>query len=122
MNIETYYSRNKEKVKKSVERWRNANRKRVNETHSRYAKAHRYKRYKLTEDAFNKLHEEQDYSCAICRTPFSEGKRKCGCVDHNHETNKVRGLLCQHCNAGLGMFKDNILYLEKAIEYLRRDI
>lgn len=39
-------------------------------------------------------------------------------VDHNHETKKVRGLLCTNCNAGLGMFKDSIEKLELAIDYL----
>jgi hypothetical protein len=40
-------------------------------------------------------------------------------IDHCHNTGKVRGLLCDHCNKGLGLFKDNIDYLNKAIEYLK---
>lgn len=39
-------------------------------------------------------------------------------IDHCHKTNKFRGLLCSNCNSGLGLFKDNIERLQKAIEYL----
>jgi len=40
-------------------------------------------------------------------------------MDHDHETGKFRGMLCHHCNRGLGNFKDKIENLEKAIEYLK---
>jgi len=43
-------------------------------------------------------------------------------VDHNHNTNKVRGLLCNHCNRGLGHFRDNTETLLKAIDYLNNPI
>ena len=39
-------------------------------------------------------------------------------IDHNHETNIVRGLLCHNCNVGLGHFKDSVGYLKEAINYL----
>jgi len=41
-------------------------------------------------------------------------------MDHNHETGKFRGMLCNHCNRGLGNFKDNINNLQAAINYLQR--
>ena len=40
-------------------------------------------------------------------------------IDHCHKTGKVRGLLCHCCNAGIGMFEDNIEILDKAKEYLK---
>lgn len=40
-------------------------------------------------------------------------------MDHNHKTEKFRGMLCSHCNRGLGNFKDNIEILEQAILYLK---
>ena len=39
-------------------------------------------------------------------------------VDHDHNNGHVRGLLCHHCNSGLGMFKDSVKSLERAIWYL----
>lgn len=57
--------------------------------------------------------EDFEYSCCwIC------GSKVRLCIDHNHETGNVRGLLCTKCNTGLGMFEDNPVKLERAIEYL----
>lgn len=41
-------------------------------------------------------------------------------VDHDHNTNKIRGLLCSRCNMGLGFFDDSIEGLTKAINYLKK--
>lgn len=41
-------------------------------------------------------------------------------VDHDHETGKVRGLLCNSCNVMLGHSKDDVAILQKGIEYLNR--
>jgi hypothetical protein len=56
--------------------------------------------------------QKQDWRCAICRR-----KRKL-VVDHNHRNNRVRGLLCDPCNRGLGEFEENPIALEAAILYL----
>lgn len=76
-------------------------------------------RYKLEPEHKQALIDAQKNSCAICGYMFGQkiGDMK---VDHNHETGNVRGLLCDHCNRGLGFFRDNQDNLKKAISYLAR--
>lgn len=73
-------------------------------------------KYGISESEYLGMFEEQNNSCAICETPFNDVR---ACVDHSHETGDVRGLLCDSCNKGLGMFKDNPELLAKAITYLK---
>lgn len=69
---------------------------------------------------YEQLCKECNYSCNICGL-ITDGKfTKKLYVDHDHSTKKIRGLLCQKCNSGLGMFKDNIIILSKAIVYLKK--
>jgi len=69
----------------------------------------------LTEETFLALKENQNNCCAICNTSFDERKP---CVDHNHDTGEVRGLLCNACNTSLGTLNDSIEVLKNAINYL----
>lgn len=64
---------------------------------------------------------EQGGGCAICGVvgPFGTGKDKL-VVDHGHDDWVFRGVLCNGCNAGLGMFRDSVSRLQKAIVYLRK--
>jgi len=63
------------------------------------------------------LLKAQNNSCAICGIHTSEIERGL-VVDHNHETHKIRGLLCTRCNVGLGYYGDDTTKLSMAIEYL----
>lgn len=77
----------------------------------------RLKRYGLTAEELAKLESSQGGVCALCgRLP--EGVFTTLAIDHDHATGEVRGLLCGPCNRGLGMFKDSIPVLTKAIAYL----
>lgn len=75
----------------------------------------RKSKYGMTKEEYDVLFKLQSGLCAICFKP-QEGKRLA--VDHNHITNENRGLLCEKCNRGLGLFKDNIELLSNAISYL----
>lgn len=74
--------------------------------------------YNITQEEYNFLFAAQQGKCKICKTHQTQLPKKL-VVDHCHETGHVRGLLCNLCNSGLGMFKDNITSLEKALQYLR---
>lgn len=76
-----------------------------------------YQRAKLgvTVEDVQQMWERQNHQCAICKVPITLKAH----LDHDHTTGKVRGLLCPHCNHGLGKFKDSVENLLAAIEYLR---
>jgi hypothetical protein len=73
--------------------------------------------YGITLNDYLEILEAQNGRCAICGTDVPGGKGAFH-VDHCHTSNKVRGLLCHHCNVGIGNFKDNISTLASAILYL----
>lgn len=77
-------------------------------------------KYGITIKEYNTMLKNQNGCCQICgsSTPCKSRKDENLYVDHCHETGKVRGLLCNSCNRGLGYFKDNSNLLEKAKEYL----
>lgn len=75
---------------------------------------HWLKRYGLTPQAVGELLTSQHNCCRICDKDISTKFH----IDHDHKTNKVRGLLCVSCNMGLGLFKDDEILLRKAISYL----
>ena len=73
------------------------------------------KKYGLTLDEYHAMYERQDFACAICGTDDSGLV-----VDHDHESGKVRGLLCNRCNTGLGMFGESQHIFAKACDYVVR--
>lgn len=84
------------------------------------------RKYGITLEQYEALSKQQDGLCAICRQPQRgrkkdvRGKRTAFlCVDHDHQTGRVRGLLCNPCNVALGQLDDDTERLQRAIEYLR---
>lgn len=73
--------------------------------------------YGLDTEAYLGMFEEQEGKCLICKQKLVRGHT---CVDHDHSTGEVRGLLCRHCNAGLGQFHDSPTLLLDAAQYLLR--
>lgn len=76
------------------------------------------KKYGLSQVEWQYRFEEQHGCCAICGMHQSELKRSLR-VDHDHKTNKVRGLLCNNCNRVLGLLHDDCVVLQNALDYLR---
>ncbi len=130
--IKQYYLNQDANIKKSVE-WKKDNREYVNQNarenyhkdiHSKRAKEATRKKG-INIDRYNQMLEEQDNKCAICKQPETRRVTKSDeiarlCIDHCHTTLKIRGLLCFHCNVGLGKFFDDIDKLQSAITYLKK--
>lgn len=69
-------------------------------------------------EEYNELFRIQEGCCAICGKHQAILKIRLS-IDHSHETGMIRGLLCQPCNVGLGMFKEDTVALSSAINYLK---
>jgi len=91
-------------------------------TQSRYKKSQkgqealRKHRYGISPEEYNTLVIQHEGKCRICRRLDDVL-----CIDHNHKTDKIRGLLCHKCNTILGMAGDNIEVLSNAIKYLEEN-
>jgi hypothetical protein len=111
-----------------VRQWQRDNPARHNETQRRirarpgYAErmraGHLKRKYGITLDEYDAMLAAQDGGCAICGAPEPDGQSLH--VDHCHDTDAIRGLLCFRCNAGLGQFEHCVERLEAAAAYLRR--
>ena len=74
--------------------------------------------FNITLEQYDEMFENQNGVCMICGGINSNGRRLA--IDHNHETGKVRDLLCGNCNHFIGQAKENIIILQSAINYLKR--
>jgi hypothetical protein len=74
----------------------------------------------ITTEEFNVLLEQQNGGCAICGQTYGSARYRNLAVDHDHNTGKVRGLLCFNCNTGLGAFKDSTDRMQTAVSYIQR--
>jgi hypothetical protein len=70
----------------------------------------------ITVSDYETMLQRQKGLCAICGNRCKFGRLG---IDHNHATGAVRSLLCRSCNLGLGYFKENVIRLEQAIQYLK---
>ena len=78
----------------------------------------RIRAYGMDDKAYLEMLEKQDNGCAICGSQENNNKNQPLVVDHCHETNCIRGILCHSCNLMLGLIKEKIETLESAIKYL----
>jgi len=102
---------NKDKVRASFNAWRKRNPEWTRDQHYRL-------KFGITLDQYNSMGDAQNWVCKICGQKQSEHPSKALCLDHDHATGKVRGLLCFACNRGLGGFRDNPEWLMNACKYL----
>jgi len=80
----------------------------------------RQHKYGIDAETFQALLIKQDGKCDICSFEFDNTRYGGPRVDHDHDTGKVRALLCHHCNLGLGHLGDDLLKLSLATTYLVR--
>lgn len=87
---------------------------RTPEVQKRYLDKRLMRQYGITSEQYDEMVRRQQGQCLICQDVPAKLV-----IDHDHETGLVRGLLCQKCNAGLGIFSDSSDVLQRAINYLR---
>ena len=75
----------------------------------------RKRKYGLSKEAYTAKLESQENRCKICGQVMAKPN-----VDHDHETDEVRDLLCWPCNCGIGFLQDDPLIAQAAADYLKR--
>jgi hypothetical protein len=83
------------------------------------ARLAKFKRYGIDWEGFDLLWERCLGKCSICDKPLGLDSSDTH-VDHCHESGSVRGILCRHCNQGLGQFRDDPERIRAAADYLER--
>lgn len=73
--------------------------------------------YGITQNEYEKLFKQQNGVCKVCGQ--KEALRQSLSIDHNHKTNKVRGLLCHKCNRAIGLLQDDITIVNNLLVYLQ---
>jgi hypothetical protein len=110
-----YADSHKPEVAKRWDDWYSKNKLRVRENKLKRV-------YGLSNEDYDKMLQEQSGCCKICGVKNSDTKKGYLVVDHCHKTGKVRSLLCDGCNRGLGFFRDLPEVLEKAAQYLKNHL
>lgn len=135
-----YYEKNKELLLAKRKAWYAANKQRDRDNHRKWLDKNPEKRseynkraikkkpeqlyinslrrlYNLTKEQYDEMLAAQGGVCAICSR--KNATKRLG-VDHDHGTGKVRELLCDMCNRGIGYLKDDIALLKAATAYLEK--
>lgn len=121
------YKRNKQKILKQAKKYRELYKEERYNYNKNWVMSNKEKaidnqlriKYGISLEEYNKKKEENNNCCEICGKHESDFSRRM-CVDHNHHTNEVRGIICHHCNTALGhVFEDETILLTM-INYLRK--
>lgn len=73
----------------------------------------------ITDGDYWRLYHQQNGVCGVCRSRLRSKRYKRFCVDHDHSTGEIRGLLCMNCNTALGLLKDDPECMERAIQWMK---
>jgi hypothetical protein len=123
-----WYEKNRDREIERVRTWQQSNPEKVNASHrrrraldpeqhkKRNREGHLRRKYGLTQNMFGALVLAQLGKCAVCGELTAPELH----VDHDHRTNKVRGLLCGKCNKAIGLLNDDPKLMDAAKEYLER--
>jgi 5-methylcytosine-specific restriction endonuclease McrA len=109
-----YYQQNRERERTKKLEWHKRNPEKSWEIHRRN---HLKRNFGITPQDYERMLADQGGVCAICKT---QPKKRLLDVDHDHETDRIRGLLCIHCNTALGRVRDSIIVLRSMIDYLEK--
>jgi hypothetical protein len=113
-----------EQKRQSEKEWRERNRDKMRKYAQKYRDAHRDKpthlmsKYGITVADKQKMWEDQKGICAVCGIPLTAVFDRDCCVDHDHKTKKVRGLIHWYCNILVGVAEAKPLLLEQVYKYL----
>lgn len=125
--MKTWRERNLKKVRAQARAYYHRNKERVLDAQrERVAKnpwMHRTRDYEITSEQCEEMFREQKQSCATCHAALSHtapSKKFRPHIDHDHETNRVRAILCAGCNMALGQVNDRPDLLRKLADYLER--
>ena len=109
---------NRKWIKDNKQKARDANKKNYHKDPAKHRRRRLKNVFGITPEQYDFILARQKGRCGICgRLPHEAGARRLA-VDHSHETDAVRGLLCFSCNTGLGNFKDDPLLTNAATCYL----
>jgi len=120
-----YYQENKDSIKVRKDEYYQANKDVHGVQMAKYREENRdailrhqlWQEYELSLEDYRAMEVRQNGLCKICGGP-PKGKRQRLSVDHCHITGKIRGLLCNKCNTGIGMLGDDLRILKRAMTYL----
>lgn len=108
-----FYAKNPERGRQRAKNWNQRNPERARKV---WKRAKLKSLYGITLEKFEAMLRQQGGNCGICGEPMELPH-----VDHCHETRTIRGLLCTHCNCGIGQLKHSPNNLRAALRYLDRN-
>ncbi len=122
-----WYQANRRAAIASVKRWQQENKEHLHAYRKEYRQrrnveernAYLLRTFGISNQDYDALLAAQGGGCAICGRPPSKAALH---VDHDHETGRVRGLLCVGCNNALGQFRDDVELLARATSYVVGDL